>query len=133
MSAEEYKRAVVIPAWKKKQQDKPQPSEIDLTLKELFESRGFRDPVKNRAAVNQYVREHNLEDYSLENLAHAIETLSDHLGLELSEAAIEEMPSHLYKKHVEQEFKGWQAKQPEPKPSERPFGVRSWSEWVHNK
>jgi hypothetical protein len=88
---------------------------------------------QNRAAANQYMREHYLEDYSFENLTHAIETLSDHLGLELSKAAIEEMASHLYKKHVEQGFKEWQAKQPEPKPSEGPFGVRSWSEWVHNK
>jgi len=56
MSADEFKRAVVIPAWQKRQQDKPKPSEIDVTLKELFESHGFRDSLKNRAAVNQYLR-----------------------------------------------------------------------------
>ena len=79
------------------------------------------------------MRENNVEDFSLENPAHAVETLGDCLVLELSDAAIEQMPSHLYKKYVEQEFRERQSKQPQPKPSERPFGVRSWSEWVHNR
>ncbi len=133
MSAEEFKRAVVIPAWQKKQQDKPKLSEIDVTLKDLFESRGFRDSLKNRAAVNQYLRENNVEDFSLENLSRAVETLGDCLTLELSDAAIEQMPSDIYRKHIEQEFRERQAKQPTPQPSERPFGVRSWSEWIHSK
>jgi len=132
MSAEEFKQAVVIPTFRKQQQ-KPQPSKSDLTLKDLFESRGFRDSVKNRAAVNQYLRENNVEDYSLENLSRAVETLGNCLALELSDAAIEHMPSHIYKKVVEQEFRERQQKQPQPQPSERPFGVRSWSEWIHNK
>jgi len=133
MSAEEFKQAVVIPAWQKRQRDKPKPSEVDVMLKEIFESRGFRDSVKNRAAVNQYLREQNIEDFSLEDLGRAVETLGDCLTLELSEDAIERMPSHIYKKVVEQEFRDRQAKQPQPQPSERPFGVRSWSEWIHSK
>jgi hypothetical protein len=133
MSAEEFKHAVVIPAFQKKQQDRPQPSEVDLMLKDLFESRGFADSLKNRAAVNQYLRENNVEDFSLEDLSRAVETLGDCLTLELSDKAIEEMPSHIYKKHVEQEFRERQQKQPQPQPGERPFGVRSWSEWIHSK
>jgi hypothetical protein len=133
MSAEEFKQAVVIPACQKRQHDKPKPSEIDVMLKELFESHGFRDSVKNRAAVNQYMRDHDVEDFSLSNLAKAVEALGDCLALELSDAAIEQMPSHIYKKVVEQEFLGRQQKQPQPQPSERPFGVRSWSEWIHSK
>ena len=133
MSADEFKKAVVIPAWKRQHQQKVQPSKIDLTLKDLFESRGFRDSLKNRAAVNQYLREQAVEDFSLENLAHAVESLGDCLVLELSDAAIEQMPSDTYKKHVEREFRDRLAKLPEPQPSERPFGVRSWSEWIHSK
>jgi hypothetical protein len=132
MSAEEFKRAVVIPAFQK-QKNKPKPSEIDVMLKDLFESRGFRDSLKNRAAVNQYLRENNVVDFSLEDLSRAVETLGDCLTLELSDKAIEEMPSHIYKKHVEQEFRERQQKQPQPQPGERPFGVRSWSEWIHSK
>jgi hypothetical protein len=132
MSAEEFKHAVVIPAFQK-QKNKPKPSEIDVMLKDLFESRGFRDSLKNRAAVNQYLRENNVEDFSLEDLSRAVETLGDCLTLELSDKAIEEMPSHIYKKHVEQEFRERQQKQPQPQPGERPFGVRSWSEWIHSK
>jgi hypothetical protein len=136
MSASEYKNVVVIPAWKKKQQDKPQPNEIDLMLKELFEARGFRDSLSNRAKVGRYMKDRNIDEYSpdyLENLGHAIETVSEYPGLEPSDAAIAAMPSHEYRKIVEREFKERQAKQPQPKSSERPFGVRSWSEWVHNR
>ena len=133
LSADEYRRVVVIPAWRKRQEPKPQPSEIDLMLKELFESRGFRDSLKNRAAVNQYLRENAVDDVSLEILSRAVETLGDCLALELSDAAIEHMPSHIYRKVVEQEFRERQQKQPQPQPSERPFGVRSWSEWIHSK
>ncbi len=131
MSAEEFKTAVVIPAWQKKQHDKPQPSQIDLTLKELFESHGFRDSLSNRAKVDRYMKDHNIEDYSLENLAHAVETLGDCLVLELSDAAIEQMPSHIYKKVIEQEFKEREANRP-PATSEKPWGV-NWTDWINSR
>jgi len=129
MSAEEFKHAVVIPAWQKAQ-IKPQPSETDVMLKELFESRGFSDCVKNRATLNQYMREHNL-DYSMENLGHAIETVSEYAGLELSDAAIAAMPSHEHRKIVEREFKEQQAKHP-PTTSGKPWGV-NWSNWINGR
>jgi hypothetical protein len=130
MSAEEFKRAVVIPAFQKKQQHRPQPSEVDLMLKDLFESRGFADSIKNRATLNQYMREHDL-DYSLGNLGHAIETVSEHPGLEPSDAAIAVMPSHEYRKIVEQEFRERESKRP-PKANEKPWGV-NWSSWINNR
>jgi hypothetical protein len=129
MSAEEFKRAVVIPAWQKAQ-IKPQPSDVDLFLKKLFEERGFRDSVKNRAAVSEYMREHGL-DYSEENLARVIQTLSEYPDLEPSDAAIAAMPSHEYKKIVEREFKEHQAKHP-PTTSGKPFGV-NWSNWINGR
>ncbi|MGC2197484.1 MAG: hypothetical protein WA628_22615 [Terriglobales bacterium] len=134
MSAQEFKEAVVIPAWQKKQQDKPIPSETDVMLKQLFESRGFRDSVKNRAKVGRYMKDHDIDDYSpdyLGNLGRAVETLGDCLALELSDAAIEQMPSHIYKKHVEQEFREREEKRP-VKTSEKPYGI-SWSNWIHNR
>ena len=119
MSSEEYKQAVVIPVWKKKQQDKPQPSEIDLILKELFESRGFRDSLTNRAPCHRYPQEHAIDDCSLENLSHLIDTVIKYPGLELSDQAIDALPSREFRKYVEQEFKRRQAKQP-PKSSDKP-------------
>jgi hypothetical protein len=136
MSAAEFKQAVVITAWRKRQEPKPQPSETDVMLKELFESHGFRDSLSNRAKVGRYMKDHEIDNYSpdyLENLGHAIETLSEYPGLEPSDAAIAAMPSHEYRKIIEREFKERQEKQPQPKSSERPLGVRSWSEWVHNR
>lgn len=136
MSALEYRNAVVIPAWRKQQQEKPQPNEIDLMLKEVFEAHGFRDSLSNRAKVGRYMKDHDIDDYSpdyLEHLGHAIETVSEHPGLEPSDAAIASMTSHEYRKIVEREFKERQANHAQPRPSDRPFGVRSWSEWVHNR
>jgi hypothetical protein len=136
MSAQEYKTAVVLPIFQRRQQEKPQPSETDILLKEIFEAHGFRDSLSNRAKVGRYMKDHNIDDFSpnyLEHLGHAIETVSEYPGLEPSDAAIAVMPSDTYRKYVEQEFRERQAKQPQPKPSERPFGVRSWSEWVHNR
>jgi hypothetical protein len=130
MSAEEFKTVVVIPAFQKKQQDRPQPSEVDLMLKDLFESRGLADCVKNRAAINQYMREHAI-DVSLESLAHAIESVSEYPGLEPSDAAIAAMPSHEYRKVVEREFHERQSKRP-PTTSDKPWGV-NWSNWINNR
>jgi hypothetical protein len=101
-------------------------------LKKLFEERGFRDSVKNRAAVSEYMREHGL-DYSEENLARVIQTLSEYPGLEPSDDAIEKMPSSEYKRIVEKQFREWQAEQPQPNKSERPFGIRSYSDWLHSR
>jgi len=131
MSSEEYRRSVVVPAWRKQQQ-KPQPSDVDLFLKKLFEERGFRDSVKNRAAVSEYMREHDL-DYSEENLGRVLQTLSEYPGLEPSDDAIEKMPSSEYRKILEKQFREWQAEQPQPKPSQRPFGIRSYSDWLHSQ
>jgi hypothetical protein len=130
MSSAEFLQAVVVPAFQKRQREKPKPSEIDVVLKEIFESRGFADSIKNRATLNQYVREHDL-DYSLENLGHAIETVSEHPGLEPSDAAIAAMPSHEYRKIVEQEFRERESKRP-PKANEKPWGV-NWSSWINNR
>jgi hypothetical protein len=130
MSAEEFKTAVVIPAWQKKQHEKPKPSDTDVMLKDLFESRGYADSVTNRAAINQYMREHGL-DVSLENLAHAIESVIEYPGLEPSEAAIAAMPSFEYRKIVEREFKEQQAKRA-PTNSDKPWGV-NWSNWINNR
>jgi hypothetical protein len=130
MSAEEFKHAVVIPAFQKKRHNKPQPSDTDVMLKEIFESRGFADSVKNRATLNQYMREHDL-DYSMDNLGHAIETVSEHPGLEPSDAAIAAMPSHEYRKVVEKEFREREAKNP-PKATDKPWGV-NWSNWIHHR
>jgi hypothetical protein len=131
MSAEEFKRAVVIPAWQKRQQDKPKPSEIDVMLKEIFESRGFADCLSNRAKVDRYMKDHNIDDYSLENLGHAIETLSEYPGLEPSEAAIAAMSSREYRKIVEREFRENEAKRPS-KAIDKPWGV-NWSSWINNR
>jgi hypothetical protein len=130
MSAAEFLQAVVVPAFQKRQHEKPKPSEIDVMLKEIFESRGFADSVKNRAAINQYMREHGL-DVSLENLAHAIESVSEYQGLEPSDAAIAAMPSHEYRKIVEREFREQQEKRP-PTTSAKPFGT-NWSNWINSR
>jgi hypothetical protein len=131
MTSSEFLKAVVVPAWRKQQQ-KPRPSDVDVFLKRLFEGRGIGDSTRNRALVSQYMREHNL-DYSEENLTRVIETLSEYPGLEPSDDAIEKMPSSEYKKIVEKQFREWQAEQPQPKPSERPFGIRSYSDWLHSR
>jgi len=100
-------------------------------LKDLFETRGHRDSMKNRAAVDRYMREHKIDDYSLENLGHAIETVADYPGLEPSDAAIAKMPSHEYRKIVEREFKELQEKSP-PKPSTKPIGI-NWSNFLNGR
>jgi len=131
MSAEEYKNAVVIPVWKKRQQQKPQPNEIDSMLKDLFESHGCRDTLANRAKVDRYMREYGIFDYSLENLNHAIQTVAEHPGLEASDAAIAAMPSSELKKYIEREFKELQSKNP-PKPSTKPIGI-NWSNFLNGR
>jgi len=93
------------PVWNKKRQEKPQLSETDVMLKELFESHGFSDTLTNRAKVDRYRKDHGLTDYSLETIGHAIDTVAEHLGLEPSDEAIAKMSSHAYRKIVEREFK----------------------------
>jgi hypothetical protein len=129
MSAEEYKNAVVIPVWKKKRQQKPQPSETDALLKDIFQSHGFRDCLSNRAKVDRYMKDHGIDDYSLENLSHAIQTVAEHPGLEPSDAAITAMPSSELKTYIEREYKEQQANQKRLE-STKPFGV-SWSNWLN--
>src|SRR5258707_11679213 len=91
-------------------------------LKNVFESHGFRDSLSNRAKVDRYMKDHEITDYSLENIGHAIQTVSEYPGLNPSDEAIAKMPSHEYRKIVEREFKELQAKNP-PKP--RAAGRRS--------
>ena len=71
------------------------------------------------------MKEHGIVDYSLENLPHAIETVSEFPGLELSDAAIAAMPSNELKKYIEREFKEQQMKQ-QPHETNKPKGV-NWS------
>ncbi|MFY9560298.1 MAG: hypothetical protein WAQ52_08710 [Terriglobales bacterium] len=50
------------------------------------------------------------------------------------EKTIDSLPAAAYRERVvEPEFKRRKSAEPKPRESERPFGVRSWSEWIHSR
>ena len=122
-----------LASWEATQRMKPQPSDTDLMLKELFQSHGLADSAFNKAKVAKFMDEHGL-DYSLENLTSVIQQLRDHPpGLEVSDAVVENLDSETYKNVVViPEWKEQQAKQPKPEPSRVPIGVR-YTSWLHNQ
>lgn len=128
MSAAEYKRRVVVPEWQSRQKKTEPPSEEQKTLQTLFESHGLALSPYNLKLVTEFMNRRGLE-YSVSNLETAIE----HLNLEVSDAVVESLPADVYRKVVvEPEFRERQSKEPTPQP-DRPFGVKSWSSYIHNR
>jgi hypothetical protein len=130
MSAAEYKRRVVVPEWQSRQKPKSEPSEEERTLKHLFESQGLAASAYNTKLVADFMNTRGL-DYSVANLETAIEHLRG--SLEVSDAVVERLPADVDRKVVvEPEFRERQSKQPTPK-RDRPFGVKSWSSYIHSR
>jgi hypothetical protein len=128
MSAAEFKRRVVLPEWQSRQKKAEPPSEEHKTLQTLFESHGLALSPYNLKLVTGFMNARGLE-YSVANLETAIE----HLNLEVSDAVVESLPADVYRKVVvEPEFRERQSKEPTPQP-DRPFGVKSWSSYIHNR
>jgi hypothetical protein len=128
MSAEDFKRLVVIPEHEARQ--KKTPRKVDPLAKEFWDAHKDCAPnAYNAGILVDWLFERQLEP-TLENLNTAFEQCEGRL--EVSDAVLESLPADVYRKVVvEPEFQERQSKLPPPKPTERPFGVRSWSEWIH--
>jgi len=130
MSAEDFKRLVVLPEHQARQKEPVR--EVDPLAKKFWDANpDYRPSAYNAGVLIDWLFERQIEP-TLENLNTALEQCEGRL--EVSDAAVEALPADIYRKVVvEPEFRERQSKLPPPKPSERPFGVRSWSEWIHSR
>jgi hypothetical protein len=108
---------------------RPELSEADTILRQLFEDQGWADSNENKAVVGRWMNKRGLDD-SPANLSTAI--LACESSLAPSEKALDDMPSDEYRKAVvEPEFRKRQATQPR-RESGQPWGVK-YTEWIHNR
>jgi len=111
---------------------RPQLSEVDVTLRELFSEAGYADSNVNKATVHRWMQAKQL-GYSLSNLRLGIEENSDQL--DLSAAALDRMSADDYKNRIVlPDFKKQQAAKAKQPTHERgnPPGF-SYVSWLHNQ